>query len=86
MGHVSPFSPTTIRINRHERVVPGITVSAFNMAPVDLAHLLAHEDRHVQQLAGHGIIERLRMALFDDLESDAEAYATRNVIRDGGSR
>jgi RHS repeat-associated protein len=80
-AHVSGSSPDVIRINRNLKVFDQ-RLSVFNWDPRSLARILAHEDRHVQQLANFGFLTRIlggsggfHMAL----QEDADAYADVNV-------
>ncbi len=80
-AHVSGLSPDVIRVNRSLSVFDQ-RLSVFNWDPQSLARILAHEDRHVQQLANFGFFTRVlggSSGFHAVLQQDADAYAQVNL-------
>jgi len=82
-AHVSALQPSVIRLNRSQSGFEGEHFSSFDLDSRSLAHVLAHEDRHVQQLQNISPYLRLvggTSGNYDALQKDADAYADVNMM------
>ncbi|HKV76233.1 MAG TPA: RHS repeat-associated core domain-containing protein [Gemmatimonadales bacterium] len=81
---VSPWHPTVIQLDTHQPLPWGGYASTFDLDPESLAHILAHEVRHVQQAAAMGrrdfFLCRGNSDCHKAMEDDAENYAYTNAI------
>lgn len=82
VANVSGWDSDVIRVNRSLRIF-GRDLSQFDVDPKSLARILAHEDRHVQQLANFGFLTRVlggSEGFHNALQDDADSYAGNYLI------
>jgi len=83
-GEVKGTSPDIIRLNRSASWGEGIDVNVFKFDPWMVAKIVAHEDRHVQQLRELGWFARIfggSRGFHKVLEADADGYAGAHLLK-----